>query len=62
MKDKVQFKVHRNPTHNHKELVVRVAEIANGYVIKAGGAPLFCKSLDEARDAVMGVLTEFEAT
>lgn len=58
---KMQFKIHRNMAHNSKEIVFRVQEVANGYMVKGGGMPLFCPTMDEAREAIVEALAQFAA-
>lgn len=47
---------------NTREIQLRVQEIANGWVVKAGGPPYFCKTRDELKFAIICVLDQFMET
>lgn len=53
----VAFTVHE--TETTREVQLRVSEIANGWVIKAGGAPHYCKTEEELQAAIAGVVRRF---
>ena len=56
---KPPFKVHRNPTHDSKELVLRVAQISNGYIVKGGSVPIYRETLEEVREVIDQALAHF---
>lgn len=54
-----EFKMHSPPDGHTQDLTLRVSAIANGWVIKAGGAPFFCATSDVLSDAIEDILERF---
>ena len=59
VKHTLEFKVHEPPDGHTRDLTLRVSAIANGWVIKAGGAPFFCATSEILEDAIEDVLERF---
>lgn len=55
----VKYTLHQPKGSHTKDLVLRVSAIDNGWVIKAGGPPVFVKSESELKDSIEEVLTNF---
>ena len=59
MTAKVEFKIH-SPEGSHTcDLTLRVSRISNGFVIKAGGQPVYVDDIKELVDAIEGVIRGF---
>ena len=57
----VKFKTHEVPEGHTRHVVIRVSEIDNGYVIKAGGPPHHVTTAAELREKVDEILAGFTA-
>lgn len=58
----VKFKTHEVPEGHTRDVVIRVSEIDNGYVIKAGGPPHHVTTAAELREKVDEILAGFTST
>lgn len=58
-KPRVEFKKHTPEGSNTVDLTLRVSQIGNGWVLKAGGPPFFCGSRDELLDNIEDVISRF---
>lgn len=59
---KAGFTTHRPPGSATRDVTIRISEIANGYVIKAGGQPVHCPTAKALRDAVADIAAQFAAS
>lgn len=59
--DQVEYTIHSPPGSKEVNLVFRVTDISNGWLIKAGGRPYFCGDDDALIDAAVDTLERFIA-
>lgn len=57
---KPEYKLHLDSeTGEVNDIAVRINVIGNGWLVKAGGAPLFCRNADEVIAAMLYLVDEF---
>ncbi len=61
MKGTVAYKMHTPPDGKTKDLSLKVSAIDNGWIIKAGGSPYYCKTAQELDEAIADVVARFVA-